>query len=205
MPEFGCLLSHYQGIPDFSLMAKAGITFVNVKASEGVSMRDARYEYNVREARRLGMHVIAFHFYRPGDWLGNISNFLKATSLYPPDLYEIDFEVHGRNPTTTLTEITEIAHGLLEDTKQRPVLYLNPNFGNIYSYYGLNKLHYCLLHIAHYKVGFPGQIPSFVKWYFWQYVKSGRVNGIHGSTSLEYSLYPFTYALDMSRTEVLNG
>jgi len=204
MYSFGVMLSHWQGIPDFDLMSRSGITFVNVKASEGIDFRDKQYIYNVREARRKGMGVIAFHFYQPNNPVGNVNNFLEATKDYPPDLYELDWEVSGRSKSITVDEICTILGNLKSITEQMPVLYTNPNFGNIYYSYGLNRIPQTLIHVAHYHVGFPGQVKPWVHWHIWQYVKSGYVMGVHGSTSLELTHYPFNNLIELSKRGNIN-
>ncbi len=62
-PVRGVDVSHYQGDIDFSLIAKQGISFVFIKATEGSGTADERFAANWDNARAAGLLTGAYHFY----------------------------------------------------------------------------------------------------------------------------------------------
>ena len=191
MYNFGVMLSHWQGKVDFISLKDAGVRFIVQKASEGSGYIDPSYEFNVTEARKIGLGVIAFHYWNPVALEANLNNFLTATMKYPPDLYEIDWEEQGKNGKSTVSDVFWLGFNLLERTKQIPLLYTNPNFGQIFYRHGIEQLSWMMLHVAHYNVGFPAQVLGFAGWDVWQRSKIGRLAGIKGNSVLEVSHMAF--------------
>ncbi len=206
MIHFGITLSHWQGEPDFDKLSASGIEFINTKASEGNNFIDPSYIRNVQEARRVGMGVIAFHYYRPKDPLGNYTKFLEAVADYPPDLYEIDWEETGWKPSTIVSEVNDILIRLQFITKQIPILYTNPDFGNIHHNVGIDYLLGFMLHVAHYNVGFPLPVYPFIGFDIWQRIKSYSFYGLKGSAPLEVIYTDFNNLIDKAKgKEYFNG
>lgn len=90
-------MSHHQGDVDWKEVAKdpnAGYIFL--KATEGANFVDRKYKHNFREAKKAGLKVGSYHFFRPnvsGEEQYNlfISNIdYKAQDLIPI----IDVEIH---------------------------------------------------------------------------------------------------------------
>ena len=190
------MLSHHQGKPDFDKLAVSGVEFINTKASEGASFRDPSYPRHVQEARRVGMGIIAFHYWRPVGALTNLMNMLEATKNYPPDLYEIDFEVMGKTRYDTVQELIDFHSKLYIETMRIPVFYTNPNFGKLYYKYGLHKLTPNILHIANYDRGFPMPVFPWVKWDIWQSTQTARVLGLEGNGVIEITHTNFSNLVD---------
>lgn len=105
-PVRGIDLSAHNGVPDFDSIAAAGIDFVYLKASEGVSHRDPSFMRNYLAARRAGMAVGAYHFFRfDCDGTRQAANFLAATKDCDLQLpLALDIEEWG-NPAGIGTEI----------------------------------------------------------------------------------------------------
>ena len=59
----GIDVSSYQGDIDWPTIAKQGVDFAYVKATEGSSFTDERFEANLRGAREAGLLVGAYHFF----------------------------------------------------------------------------------------------------------------------------------------------
>ncbi|MDE5811819.1 MAG: hypothetical protein K2H61_05895, partial [Muribaculaceae bacterium] len=60
----GIDVSAHQGEVDFERVAADGVDFVILKATEGTDFKDSRFIDNYREARRAGLKVGAYHFFR---------------------------------------------------------------------------------------------------------------------------------------------
>lgn len=63
-PVRGIDISAHNGVVDFQAVRASGMEFVLVKATEGNGFKDSRFVDNVREARRAGLKVGAYHFFR---------------------------------------------------------------------------------------------------------------------------------------------
>lgn len=105
-PVRGIDLSAHNGVPDFDSIAASGIDFVYLKASEGADYRDPAFTRNYLAARRAGLNVGAYHFFRfESDGPRQAENFLgaiKGCELQLPAA--IDIEEWG-NPAENATEI----------------------------------------------------------------------------------------------------
>lgn len=59
----GIDVSHHQGRIDWREVARdKRIKFVYIKATQGTTITDSRYDYNLREARRHGLKCGSYHF-----------------------------------------------------------------------------------------------------------------------------------------------
>lgn len=63
-PVRGIDVSMHNGVIDFGRVKRSGMSFVIMKASEGMSYRDPRFAVNYADARRSGLKVGAYHFFR---------------------------------------------------------------------------------------------------------------------------------------------
>lgn len=78
-PVIGIDVSNHNGRIDFGRVRADGISFVIVKASEGKGYRDPSFAHLVREARRSGLKVGAYHFFRKkADGRKQAANFAAA-------------------------------------------------------------------------------------------------------------------------------
>ncbi|MDE5632527.1 MAG: hypothetical protein K2I54_06955, partial [Muribaculaceae bacterium] len=63
-PVTGVDISAHNGAVCFDSLAASGIDFVYLKASEGTSFRDKAFLRNYGAARRAGLAVGSYHFFR---------------------------------------------------------------------------------------------------------------------------------------------
>lgn len=94
----GIDVSHHQGEIDWrKVKNQGGVEFAYVKATEGAATVDECYARNVEEARRAGVLVGAYHFFRadrPGE--SQFCNFSKVVGTKPLDLRPmLDLEADG--------------------------------------------------------------------------------------------------------------
>ncbi|MEY2429175.1 MAG: hypothetical protein QOJ40_2060 [Verrucomicrobiota bacterium] len=61
----GIDVSSYQGSPNWGSIKSCGWSFAWAKATEGVSINDADYRYNINNAKASGVYVGAYHFAHP--------------------------------------------------------------------------------------------------------------------------------------------
>ena len=182
-PVKGLDLSSHNGIVNFDSLAAAGIDFVYLKASEGIGFRDESFSRNYAAARRTGIPVGAYHFFRfECDGRRQASNLLSAVKDCTLDLpLAIDIEEFG-NPVAAPTEIiigrlaTMVSH--LQSAGRRVIIYTNKN----------GDARFIRKHFDRLEEGDPELwICSFTDppltrrpWLMWQHSHKARVPGIKG-------------------------
>ena len=78
-PIVGIDVSAHNGDIDFQKVKDDGYSFVIIKASEGVSHHDSKFDINYDNARNAGLKVGAYHFFRKNtDGLNQAKNFLET-------------------------------------------------------------------------------------------------------------------------------
>lgn len=129
-PVAGVDLSSHNGLVDFDSLAHAGIDFAYLKASEGNTFRDHAFALNSVRARRAGLHVGAYHFFRfDCDGATQCANLLEAVEGFDTDLpMAIDLE-EWSNPaditTALVRERLDMMVTLLHRHGHRVVIYTN--------------------------------------------------------------------------------
>ena len=182
-PIRGLDLSAHNGVPDFNSIAAAGYSFVYLKASEGTSYRDPAFVRNYVAARRAGLAVGAYHFFRfECDGPGQAENFLGATASCDLQLpAAIDIE-EWRNPIDNGTEIiSERLDGMITmlDVFYGPsIIYTNKN-GD--ARFVRNHLDDRDLWIC----SFTDPPLRRRPWTLWQHSHIGKVPGVAGNVDLD--------------------
>ncbi|MDE6338631.1 MAG: hypothetical protein K2K97_02445 [Muribaculaceae bacterium] len=193
-PVRGVDVSAHNGKINFEAVKKDGIEFAFIKASEGVSFRDKSFSANYEKARKAGIKVGAYHFFRfDKDGVDQAINFVKAVGNRKMDIgLAIDVEQQG-NPDTIPAEI--VVERL---TAMTDYLFLKGIRAFLYT----NRSGYEQFLMEAFP-GYPLWICSFssypidADWSYWQYDHHGRVKGIKGDVDLD--------AYNGSREEFLNS
>ena len=179
----GIDVSHYQEDIDWEVVRNASldtapVSFVFIKATEGVSLLDENFNLNFYEAKQNGLIRGAYHFFIPNiDARAQARFFLKQVHLEPGDLPPVlDVEKAGdltvpqlQKAVKTWLDMVEAEYGV------KPIIYTGYKF----------KLHYLNAPvfdaypywIAHYyveKLAYKGE------WAFWQHTDCGEVDGVRG-------------------------
>ncbi|MDE6197932.1 MAG: hypothetical protein K2F91_08735 [Muribaculaceae bacterium] len=186
-PVTGLDLSSHNGVVNFDSLSSAGIDFVFIKASEGVRFRDSAFGRNYAGARRTGIPVGAYHFFR-FDCDGRLQaiNLLNAVNDCRLDLpLAIDVEESG-NPASTATELIvgrlQSMVAYLQAAGHEVIIYTNKtgdarfmrrNFDN--SADGTPELWIC---------SFTDPPLTRRPWLFWQHSHCSRVPGIKGKVDM---------------------
>src|SRR5438552_17208341 len=64
-PILGIDVSHFQKAINWPAVAKAGVTYCFIKASEGATLADSFFKINWSGAQAAGILRGAYHFFRP--------------------------------------------------------------------------------------------------------------------------------------------
>lgn len=182
-PLQGIDVSHYQGTIDWQQVAEAGIRFVFVKATQGITVVDPQFQTNWQGAKAAGLLRGAYHFFEPDDDPAQqAQNLLTALGDDPGELPPaLDVETPGDAATVLGGAQAWIA--LVEAALGRTViLYTSPGF---WKKLGVPGLPGQPLWIAEYGVSAPKLPAGWTDWTFWQSSQSGTVAGIQGAVDLD--------------------
>lgn len=159
------------------------ISFVYIKASEGISIRNRYYASDAQAARRRGIAVGAYHFFTTKPGKAQALYFLKTAKPRKGDLPPVlDMELSDRQiekmggNNVLFRNIIQWCDVVEKHCGVAPILYLSQRFVNKYlPYIPHNKKRRYKVWIARY-----GEYKPYVHLLYWQLSPYGSVNGIHG-------------------------
>ncbi len=182
---FGVDLSSYQGVVDWHTLARQGVDFAFIKATEGSLLQDRQFSANWAGAVEAGVRPGAYHFLSydsPGETQAD--NFIAQVPLtqgaLPP---VVDIEFYGQyleNPPSK-DQVQAILDPLLEKLEGhygvKPILYVT--YRSYYSYLAGGKYDAYPVWCSS-----PMVFPLIPGWDFWQYSHSARLEGYQGAQPL---------------------
>ena len=188
----GIDVSHYQGEIDWDAVAGSSqVSYAYLKATEGATLVDDTYARNLSEARRVGLSVGSYHFYRP-----NISwreQFQNLTSNILPDKQDlvpiIDIEHRGHvSEEKFISDLKDFVQAVEKFYGKKPLLYSYQNFYN--------------RHLKDIFKGYPWMIAKYQseqpvlhdgkEYIIWQYTSKGRIPGVKGNVDRSRLMGDFT-------------
>ena len=180
----GIDVSKYQGDIDWAAIARnKNIKFAYIKATEGATYVDPRFEENIAEARKHGVKVGCYHFLRSSstiaDQFENMKRYVRREeqNLVPM----IDVESMGKWSQQQLVDsLHAFAVMIYEHYRVAPIIYTYVNF---YNRNLAGRFTNYPLFIARYTEPEP-ELSDGTKYVIWQYTERGRVNGIKGNVDL---------------------
>lgn len=182
-PVRGVDVSTYQGTIDWPTLAGQDIDFAFIKATEGSSDTDSRFEANWDAAQKTGLLIGAYHFFSfdsPGETQAeNIIRTVPATAGTLPVTVDLEFYRDYFDHPPTRERVRSILNPLLAALKQHygvpAIIYATPQ---AYDLYLRNAYPDNPLWIR--SVVLPPQLPGGRDWAFWQYSNRERLKGYEG-------------------------
>ena len=185
--RYGCRegidVSHYQGTIDWHEVATKGeVAYVYIKATEGSTIQDDCYDYNIHEARKAGLKVGSYHFFRANTSIDEqLRNMTAVVKKEDQDLVPIiDVELTNRVSSSAMVQKLKT---FLERVTQyygcKPILYTFVNFYNKH-FAGHSAFDDYPLMIAFYR-DYQPELNDGRKYIIWQYTAEGDVPGIDGN------------------------
>ncbi|RKH65318.1 GH25 family lysozyme [Corallococcus aberystwythensis] len=172
MPS-GFDISHFQAPVDWPTVLKNKPHFVFVKATEGQSFLDPRFQDNWSALANAGVRRGAYHFYRPQDSASAQADFfLKTVRLEPGDLPPVlDVEVTDAVKRDELISGVKAWLTQVEKALQRkPIIYSDTVFWREQLGAGFQD----------YPLWMAGRVEEEGPWSFWQLGSNGEVKGLSG-------------------------
>ncbi|MGZ4787934.1 MAG: glycoside hydrolase family 25 protein [Terriglobales bacterium] len=185
----GIDVSHYQGVIDWTEVAKAGVEFAFTKATDGMSGSDSMFQRNWTRAQAAGLRRGAYHFFRAQQDSERqaqcfVAMLREDRGELPPVL---DFEtLTGACVEQALRGAQRWMEIVEEECGRKPILYTGPAFW-MTNLAGSSVFADYSLWIAHYtKVSKPNVPSAWRDWTFWQYSEQGSIPGVLGPVDLDY-------------------
>ena len=180
-PVRGVDASHYQGSIDWDTIAKQGITFAFIKATEGSGTGDDCFAENWENARKAGLYVGAYHFFSfDSSAETQAANFISAV----PDIEDalppvIDLEFYRSDNLPDVNAVRESLRILLARFQgiygKKPIIYTTRQCWE--TYLSGTDLSYTLWIRSIFTAPSEEFSPE---WTFWQYNPRGRLEGYSG-------------------------
>ena len=182
--RYGIDVSRYQGKIDWqTVKTDKNVGYVYLKATEGASLVDVTYRYNLDEARKAGLKVGAYHFFRKnGNGTLQAANFLDAVAGKMLDLpLAIDVEDWGNedaeSEAVVRTNLQEMVTAL-QNRGCRVMIYTNKDGHRSYIRDQFSHLDLWLCTFKH-----PRKVSGY-DWTMLQYSHWGNVAGVDGEVDL---------------------
>lgn len=180
----GIDVSRHQKTIDWDVIAAdKKVKYVYIKATEGQSFVDPKYRENLENARRVGIKVGSYHFFRTGTSIQDqFNNFVNNVKKNEQDLLPLlDVEVRQGWSNQQMRDSVKLFADMLENHYGcRPMIYTSSSFFN--TILGRLFADYPLF-IARYAANEP-QLENGAKWTLWQFSDRGRMRGIDHAVDL---------------------
>lgn len=163
------------------------VSFVYIKSTEGVSIRNRYYAADYRQARRNGIICGAYHFFSTkSDAAAQAHYFLRHSFFkkgdFPPvlDVEPSHTQIEKMGGELVLFRAIRTWMGIVgRQTGVRPILYVSQTFVNRYLCKAPDIKRDYNIWIARY-----GEYRPDVRLVYWQLCPDGRVDGIHGDVDI---------------------
>jgi lysozyme len=182
----GIDVSKHQGKIDWkrvSRMKKDGIqiSFTFIKATEGITRQDNKFETNWKQLGQNDILRGAYHFYYPSrDANKQADNFISTVKLSKGDLPPVvDIEYsNGRSAKKICEDLKVFCDRIEHQYSVKPIIYTNINFFNTYLKDSFDDYP---LWIAGYFDHDRFYNEFNTPWIIWQHSEKGKVDGISGN------------------------
>jgi GH25 family lysozyme M1 (1,4-beta-N-acetylmuramidase) len=191
----GIDVSHWQGSINWTSVKNAGIEFAYIKATEGTSFKDSRFNTNYVAAYNAGIIRGAYHFARPAassgaaqaTYFASNGGAWSADNRTLPGVLDIEHNpsgamCYGLSTTQMRNWILDFYNTYKTRTGRDVVIYTTASWWNTCTGSWTGMASRSPLWIAHWGVSTP-TLPAgwnSTTWTFWQYTATGRVSGISG-------------------------
>lgn len=185
--NIGCLwgidISHHQPFIDWDLMSNDKPDFMFIKATEGTTIQDDKYNTYYSEARKLGIPVGSYHFFSyQCTGKEQADKFLSTLQYQSGDMLPVLDAEYTRsipkNKTKVMKELTSFINTVYESLGIYPIVYCNYGFSQ--RYFDKDVLKKCKLWIANYKA------KPTCEHHLWQATNKGKLDSVKGHVDLNF-------------------
>lgn len=189
----GVDVSHWQGAINWGSVRGAGIQFAWMKATEGTSYKDPRFNTNYPAAHGAGVIRGAYHFALPdrsngatqANFFASSGGAWSADNLTLPGVLDIEHnpygaQCYGLSTTQMRNWINDFYNTYKSRTGRDVVIYTTASWWNSCTGNWSGMSAKSPLWVAHWTTGSPTIPAGFPTWTVWQYTDRGSVSGISG-------------------------
>ncbi|RAV98440.1 glycoside hydrolase family 25 protein [Pseudochryseolinea flava] len=179
-PIVGIDISHHQGKMNWAALRTEDISFVIIKATEGVDYKDPRFNTNWTMSKQQGYKTGAYHFYRIcKNGKEQAANFIATVpnedNNLPPT---IDLEFGGncktdKSKAQILEEVNEFLQILESHYNKKPIIYVTHEFYDDYLVDEFTEYPIWIRDIFKRPV-----LRDKRDWLIWQFANRAHLNGI---------------------------
>lgn len=182
-PVRGVDVSAYQGDIDWSVLSKEGIDFAFIKATEGSTFVDRKFQQNITNALKQDIYVGAYHFFSfESGGATQAANFITAVprndKMLPP-VIDLEFYSGNEDDPPERAKIEKELKAMLTALEQhygkKPIIYATEE-----SYETYLDGDYKEYDIWIRDVIFEPKLSDGREWTFWQYTNRETLNGYNG-------------------------
>lgn len=182
-PVRGVDVSSYQGDISWDVLANQGINFAFIKATEGSTYKDAKFDENWKNAQQTDLYIGAYHFFSyDSSGKTQAENFISTVTpvdnMLPP---VVDIEYYGeynnspKKAEEVQSELNELLNLLEEHYGAKPIIYATMKSYNMYISGNYNDYPIWIRNVFA-----SPKLSDGTDWVFWQYTDKGRLNGYNG-------------------------
>ncbi|MFJ5559949.1 lysozyme [Streptomyces sp. NPDC093250] len=191
----GIDVSHWQGAINWTSVRNSGIQFAWIKATEGTTYKDDRFNTNYPAAHGAGVIRGAYHFARPNlssgatqaNYFVNNGGAWSRDNLTLPGVLDIEHNPYGAmcyglTTTQMRTWINDFYTTYKSRTSRDVVIYTTASWWNTCTGNWTGMSSKSPLWVAHWTSAASPTLPSgFPTWTVWQYTATGSVSGVAGN------------------------
>jgi lysozyme len=197
----GIDVSKHQGNIDWKRVSRMkdngiNISFTFIKATEGITRQDNKFETNWKQSAQNGLLRGAYHFYYPSrDAVQQADNFIQVVKLSKGDLPPVvDIEYsNGKSAKQICADLKVYIDRIEKHYEVKPIIYTNTNFYNTYL---IGNFDDYPLWIAGYFDHDRFYNEFNTPWILWQHSEQGKVDGIRGK--VDFNVYKGSFEKLMS-------
>jgi len=175
----GIDISHHNKIKDWNKV-KNSVNFVYIKATEGMSLKDPKFQTHWEQAKKHGIRRGAYHYFVPNvsakKQFDNFKNSVQLSSGDLPPVIDVERKSIDMNEVNEWLRLAEEFYGV------KPIIYSEYTVFKLFMNNKVNKNKLWLYFPDGYMLK-----PSFLNYEcsFWQYNHSGKIDGIDGHVDLD--------------------
>jgi lysozyme len=186
----GIDVSHHQKVIDWKKVKESGITFAFIKATESNWFKDSLFNYNSTEAKKNGIYIGVYHYYKPKKdpykQFQNYKNSVPKELINFPPVIDLEYLyndelLNPKNKKDFVRDVKILSDLMTKHYGVKPIFYTTKGFyHNLIENEFDNEIWICYLEKNEVSFLKPNQ------WNFRQYSFSGRINGINKNVDLNF-------------------
>ncbi|MCG7561318.1 glycoside hydrolase family 25 protein [Pseudoalteromonas sp. McH1-42] len=180
----GIDVSHYQGTVDWQKVSQAGVQFVYIKATDGMTYRDPQFYAHFKGAKSAGLQVGAYHFFEPDDdptkQFDNFMATLQGLELTLMPMLDVEI-TSNRTPQQISNGVAQFMEAVKQRTGCETILY---SYGDFWQENLSAQLANQPFWLADYADS-PDVPQQAHAWWLWQYSDSAQVAGVRTSVDMD--------------------